>query len=438
MGRILPAEPFKDLDAYRAGGGGRAFAAAVARGQDGVIAEVRAAGLRGRGGAGFPTAIKWAGVAESDADERWVVCNAAEGEPGTFKDRSIIRANPYAVLEGVAVAAFAVGAARAYVGIKEKFTRELARLVDAHDELASAGLLGDVEVVVVPGPDDYLFGEEKGLLEVIEGRDPLPRLYPPYVRGLFEEPGGPAKPAVVNNVETLANVPWIVTDGADAHRVLGTDDSPGTIVCTVGGDVVSETVSELALGTPLRHLVEDVAGGTTGPVKLVLNGASNAPLTGADLDTPISWEGMAEAGSGLGSAGFTVFDESVCAVRVAAAVSSFLYRGSCGQCPPCKLGTAAITEGFVALELGGDPDDVDDVAAWAQRVTDANRCGLGAGARAFTVGVLRHFPEDVAHHLDGRGCPSDRTVSVTTILDHDPTTHRFTYADPVRTDRPGG
>ncbi|MEX1287423.1 MAG: NADH-ubiquinone oxidoreductase-F iron-sulfur binding region domain-containing protein, partial [Acidimicrobiia bacterium] len=238
---------------------------------------------------------------------------------------------------------------------------------------------------------------------------------------------------------TLANVPGIVTEGAEWFRRLGTVASPGTIVCTIGGDVAREGVAEVALGTPLSALVEVFGGGVPGGApKLVLNGASTGPLTAADLDVPISWEGLEAAGSALGSAGFTVYDDSVCAVAVAVAVNAFLFRGSCGQCPPCKLGTAAIAEGFVSLAMGGDGDALDEIVAWAQRVTDANRCGLGAGARAFTTGLLRRFPEDVAHHLEGGTCPSERTVAVTTILDHDPQAGRFVHAEPVDSDRPGG
>jgi NADH-quinone oxidoreductase subunit F len=395
--------------------------------------------MRGRGGAGFPTGIKWAGLAADDAATKFVVCNAAEGEPGTFKDRAIMRRSPYQVLEGLAAAAFAVGATRAFVGIKAKFTESMATMQDAAEALAGSGLLGDLELTFVPGPDDYLFGEEKGLLEVIEGRDPLPRLYPPYVQGLFERPGGPPQPAVVNNVETLANVPLILANGPEWFRSRGTADSPGSMVCTVGGDTVLDAVAEVEMGTPLGELL-DLAGGMRDgkPPHIVLNGVSTAPLRGDALDTPISFEGMRAAGSSLGSAGFAFHGYGSCAVRVAAAASAFLFRGSCGQCPSCKLGTAAITERFaaIALDVGG-VDEVEEIAAWTQRITDSNRCGLGAGQQTLAAGILDRFADDIAHHLGGEACPG-RPVRITTIADWNEVEGRFRYSEPVTEDAPGG
>ena len=411
MAHILPPEPVGSVDDYFGRGGGVAMQSARELGRDGVISQIRASGLRGRGGAGFPTGIKWSGIAADDAVTKFVVCNAAEGEPGTFKDRTILRRDPYQVLEGLAVAAYAAGAAQMFVGIKEKFTLERERIERAAGQLSAAGLLGDAELTIVPGPDDYLFGEEKGLLEVIEGKDPLPRLLPPYVRGLFETPNGPRQPAAVNNVETLANVPHILANGADWFRSLGTDDSPGTMVCTVGGDVAVEAVAEVELGTPLRWLIDEIGGGPRPGhnVKMVLSGVSSVPLTSEELETPISFEAMRGAGSGLGSAGFIVYDESACAIGVAAAASGFLYRGSCGQCPPCKLGTGAITERFLTIALGaGSVQDLDEIAAWSIRVTDANRCGLGAGQQALARGIIERFSEDAVHHIEGGDCPSDR------------------------------
>ncbi len=417
---LLDDEPVRDLAGYLRKGGGTGLRWASAQPPHEVIETVRASGLRGRGGGGFPTGVKWQGLADSNARFRFVVCNAAEGEPGTFKDRWLIRNNAYQLLEGLAIAAFAVGAERAFIGIKDRFVDERAVLETAAAEMAAAGLIGEVTIEIVPGPDDYLFGEEKGMLEVIEGRDPLPRLYPPYITGLFERPGGEAQPAVVNNVETLSNVPHIVARGADWFRSFGTAQSPGTMVCTVSGDIRHPTVVELEMGTSLRHLV-DVAGGGPRPgrqVKMVVSGASNAPLPGAALDVPISFEGMAEAGTGLGAAGFIVFDDTACAAEVGAAVSRFLYRGSCGQCPPCKLGTEAITEAFSRIGTGaGAGRDLEDAAAWVIRVTDANRCGLGAGQRAFAEGLMRHFAEELVAHAEGEPCESMRNIVVAPLYD---------------------
>jgi NADH:ubiquinone oxidoreductase subunit F (NADH-binding) len=429
---LLPETPIDGIDAYRALGGGGAIEAADRVGPDAVIQVLRESGLRGRGGAGFPTGVKWSGVRSVDADRKFVVCNAAEGEPGTFKDRWLIRSNPYQLLEGLAIAAFVVGAERIVIGIKEKFTTEIERLRTAAVEMEAAGLLGDVPVDLMLGPDDYLFGEEKALLEVIEGRDPLPRLYPPYVVGLYAQ-GDQTNPALVNNVETLSNVPHIVRRGAGWFRSIGTERSPGTMVFTVAGDVRWEGVVELELGTSLSFLLYAVGRGFEAGrrPKLVTSGVSNRPLTLRDIDTPLSYEAMQAVGSGLGSGGFVAYDDTVCVAQVAAALSAFLFRGSCGQCPPCKLGTEAITERFTRLAIGGGGvGDVEDIAAWVLRVTDSNRCGLGAGQRAFAGGILDGFAGDLAHHIEGDPCESTRTVVAPLIEDWDPDAGRFTYASP--------
>jgi NADH:ubiquinone oxidoreductase subunit F (NADH-binding) len=427
---LLSDEMVSTLDEYVAAGGGAGLGEALRLGPAGVLDTITESGLRGRGGAGFPTGVKWSGLAAAESKRKFVVCNAAEGEPATFKDRWLIRANPYQLLEGLAIAAFAVGAERAFIGIKDKSAAEAIRLGTAAAEMEDAGMLGRVPIEVVLGPDDYLFGEEKALLEVIEGRDPLPRLYPPYVTGLYAE-GDHGNPALVNNVETLSNVPHIVRNGAAWFRSFGTAESPGTMVFTVCGDVEWEGVAELEMGTPLSFLLYTVGRGFPEErrPKLVTSGVSNRPLTLADIDTPMSFEGMAAIGSGLGSGGFAAYDESACVVQVAAALSAFLYRGSCGQCPPCRLGTEAITERFTRLTIGGGSlGDVEEIAAWVLRVTDSNRCGLGGGQQAFARGILDHFAADLAAHIDGDPCPIDRTVTAPLIEDWDPAEGRFVYA----------
>ncbi|HUG07400.1 MAG TPA: NADH-ubiquinone oxidoreductase-F iron-sulfur binding region domain-containing protein [Acidimicrobiia bacterium] len=438
-GYLLSESPFENLDDYRARGGGDGIAEALRIGPEATIEMVTEARLRGRGGAGFPTGIKWSGVASANSDQRrFVVCNAAEGEPGTFKDRTLIRANPYQVLEGLAIAAFAIGAEEAYVGIKQKYAVEVERLESAAGEMDDAGLLGEIPIRLVTGPDDYLLGEEKGLLEAIEGRQPLPRWLPPYVVGLYvaETSGlGAAtsgwddqyNPTVVNNVETLGHVPPLLARGADWFRSHGTEDTPGTVLFTVCGDVLRETVVELAAGTPLAVLVYGIGGGLGAgrKVSAVFPGASNAPLPARLLDTPLDYGSMAAAGSGMGSGGMIVYDDTACVLDAAAQLSRFLAVESCGQCPPCKLGTGALTDLLVELESGrARPHNVEEIVGWAQRVTDANRCGLGAGERSLIAGLLSNFPEVVSAHLD-RGCPSERTLVLSKIVDHEG--DRFLY-----------
>ena len=431
---LLPAEPLETIDAYLGLGGGEGFRRATRIGARQVIAEVLDSGLRGRGGAGFSTGLKWSGVAEApEGQRRFLVCNAAEGEPGTFKDRALIRANPYQLLEGLAIAAFALGAEVAYVGIKDSYDTEISRLERAAEEMQAQGLLGEVPIQLRTGPDDYLLGEEKALLEAIEGKDPLPRWYPPYILGLHVElvaGVGAAtvgaddrfNPTVVNNVETLSNVPHILREGPDWFRAVGTPTSPGTMVFTVVGDVKREAVAELPMGTPLSFLVYAVGEGLEEGrrVKAVFPGVSNAPIPNRLLETPMDFDSMRDVGSGVGSGGMIVYDDTACIVEAGWVLSRFLSRESCGQCPPCKLGTRSITELFGELHSGQDnPMVVDQLAAWAQRVTDANRCGLGQGQRALAVGILHHFAQEVMAHA-GSPCWSSKRLSLPKIVDEEP------------------
>lgn len=430
--RVLPDDPFYSIEEYAARGGGAGIRHARDLGPDGTIEVVRESGLRGRGGAGFPTGIKWRGIAGDRHDDqaRYVVCNAAEGEPGTFKDRAVLRANPYAVIEGLVIAAYAVGASEAHIGVKASYVAEIDRLTQASSEMDGEGWLGGLDLRITEGPDDYLFGEEKALLEVIEGRDALPRLYPPYVlgldtgliSGLGSGSAGPSErtnPTLVNNVETLANVPGIVSKGADWFRSVGTDGSPGSMVFTVSGDVREHGVAELPLGTPLAVLVYGVGGGLAAGRRIhsMWSGVSNAPLNAAQIDTPLSFEGMDIAGSGLGSGGISVYDDTSCIADVAAVMSRFLAEESCGQCPPCKLGTASLAADFESFHLGGASlRTIEEMSATMQRVTDANRCGLGAGQRAVAAGVLARFADDLYDHITG-GCHTDRRVCLPKLVE---------------------
>jgi NADH-quinone oxidoreductase subunit F len=437
---LLPDPPVTDVTNYLDGGGGEGYRRAVGLGPGGTIQEVILSGLRGRGGAGFPTGRKWQSVrdasAATDVDNRtFVVANGAEGEPATFKDRAIMRANPYAVIEGVAIAAFAVGAERAFVAVKERFELEIVRLAQAVVELTAAGLIGPVPIQVVLGPDHYLYGEETGLLQVVEGEAPLPRNVPPYLHGLFATtptagwtpaPGGPvstefpaSNPTLVNNVETLATVTQILTRGPEWHRSLGTERSPGVVVATVVGDVLRPGVGEIELGTPLLEVIDRVGGGLPQgrSVKAVLSGVSNPVVTGDQLDVPCSYEGMEAIGTGLGAAGFMVFDDTTSMIEVAQMISRFLYVESCGQCPACKLGTGAITERLDILGAGeAVPDDLEVIAFRLQTCTDGNRCYLPVEERRVVTSILQAFPEEVAEALDGKPQPS-RNLLLPKIVD---------------------
>ncbi len=419
---LLPGRPFGSLDDYLAVGGGRALRAVLERGAEWVLEELERAGLRGRGGGGFPAARKWRSVRAGGAavGDRYVVANGAEGEPGTFKDRPLMRANPYQVIEGLAVAATVVVAREAFIAVKASFGPEIEALERALEEMAAAGLLCDAPVSLVGGPEEYLFGEEKALLEVIEGNDPMPRWLPPYLHGLFAttpQEGwsagvGPlehaeragSNPTLVTNVESLANVPLILTRGADWYCSIGTPETAGPLICTVVGDVAHAGFGEVEPGTTLREVIERIGGGARDghAVKAVLCGVSNPVLTADALDAPVSYEGLASAGGGLGSAGFVVYDDTRSMLAVARMVSRFLYVESCGQCRACKYGCGEITRRLDTLaDAHGELLDVEVIGQRLQSVTDQNRCFLGEEEQRVISSLLREFPNDFVRELEG-------------------------------------
>ena len=417
--RILDPSSVASLDDYVAAGGGRGLDAARKLGPLGTIEHVEAAGLRGRGGAGFSTGRKWRTVAEnlSAVVPPTVVVNAAEGEPGTFKDRTILRRNPYKVLEGALSAAATIGADRVVLGLKRSFTTELRRLRDAIAEVGSAGWADGIELLVSEGPGHYLYGEETALLEVIAGRQPFPRLAPPFRHGVdvvgdvttvadvtMAGPGDAtsAPPTLVNNVETLANVPGILAEGPDWYRTLGTPESPGSIVCTVTGRTRRHGVAEFPMGTPLRQVLDEVGGGTDPGERVVavMSGVANPLLPASLLDTPVSYEAMQAAGAGLGSAGFIVFDDTTDLVAVAHGVSRFLAVESCGQCTPCKQDGRTLADRLDRLRRSvGDEHDLAEVQDRLASVIIGARCYLASQHQLVVESILRLFPDQVQAHV---------------------------------------
>ena len=420
VSRVLPPEPIESLDAYRDAGGGRGIDAARKLGPAAVLDEVEASGLRGRGGSGFPTGVKWRTVAghASTSLPSTVVVNGAEGEPGTFKDRAILRANPYTVLEGALIAAFAVGADRVIVAVKQSFEAQRARLEEAIGELAGTDWADGITLSVVAGPSSYLYGEETALLEVIDGRPPFPRIAPPYRHGVDEvtvRPGQPAgtamaepgatvaPPTLANNVETMANVAPLLAEGADWFRAVGTAESPGTIVTTISGATNRHGLAELAMGTPLAEAIELIGGGPKRGRQLVaaISGVANPPVPAARFDTPLTYEDMAAIGSGLGAAGFIVFDDATDMAAVAAGVSRFLAVESCGQCTPCKQDGRSIAAMLERLCAGqGDEHDLTAIADHVATVSTEARCYLAHQHERVVGGLLELFPEALRRHLD--------------------------------------
>jgi NADH-quinone oxidoreductase subunit F len=434
-GVLLDGHAVASLEEFRSRDGGKAFAAARQLDPEVVVEEITASGLRGRGGGGFPVGKKWAGIRAAGPGRRFAVCNAAEGEPGTFKDRTLLRRDPYRVLEGLAIAAYAIGAEAAYIATKASYAIEAERIARAIDELRADGLLGDLPITLVLGPDEYLFGEEKALLEVIEGNDPLPRLLPPYEHGLFatdiqtgwqavDAPTGATgrgqpNPTLVNNVETLAHVPRILRDGAAWFRTLGTPESPGTTVATIVGDVRNPLVTEVELGTPLATLIDLAGGARPGrTLQAAFSGVANGVIPAARFDAPLSYEGLAAIGSGLGSAGFVLYDDTACVVEVAHALSRFLYVESCGQCRSCKFGCGEITRSLEVLRTGeGTEQEVAVIGARLRSVTDQTRCYLASEEQTMIASILREFPEEFALHLEGRCSVAPRAIEVPKLVD---------------------
>ncbi len=452
MTHLLPTEAVESLDAYLAGGtGGRGLERARSIGAEATIAEVLESGLRGRGGAGFPTGRKWAAIAAQQGPTTYVVCNGAEGEPGTFKDRALIRANPYQLVEGILIAALAVGSRDVYICLKAGFDTEIERVTRAVEEFQGAGICRDCTVGIVSGPDEYLFGEEKAMLEVIEGNEPLPRWLPPHLHGLFSPApqlgwsatrdqaqaqsgsgavgtddatsvaaGHESNPTLVNNVETLCNVPHILDRGASWFRSMGTEESPGTIVATVVGDVVAPDVGEVELGTPLRAVIDAVGSGLQPgrSLKAAFSGVANAVLTADAMQAPLSYEGLAAFGSGMGAAGFIVYDDTACMVDVAYHFSRFLSVESCGQCPPCKLGSSAITEHLERIETGrGTVEDIESIVGWLDNVTDGSRCYLATEEQTVVGSILRAFPSEFDEHVETGACPRRRELPMPKLVD---------------------
>jgi len=431
VSRVLDPERVRTFAAYAAAGGGDGLTAARELGPEATIEVLEAAGLRGRGGAGFPTGTKWRTVAgyTSPTLPATVVVNGAEGEPGCFKDRELLVRNPYRVLEGALIAAGAVGADEVIVAVKSSFTEQIAALRGAIADFIEAGWTEGVAIDIVAGPNEYLFGEETGLLEVVDGRPPFPRVAPPYRHGA-EEVGdgrisaahvamageGGAPPTLANNVETMANVALILAYGADWFREYGTPDSPGTIVCTITGSTQRSGVGEVPMGTTLREVITEIGGGAArgAHILAVLPGVSNTFIPDAKLNTPLTYEAMRAAGSGLGAGGFIVFDERDDLVAVAQGVARFLAVESCGQCTPCKQDGLAIARLLSKFcESNATDADADELASRIDTVANEARCNLATQQQLVTGSLLALFPGYLARHLE---TSPERAPAVTPVL----------------------
>ncbi len=445
----LTGKEISNIDEYISSGGFEALKKALSMSSEEIIEEIKRSGLRGRGGAGFPTGIKWENIYNDSTPKKYVCCNAAEGEPGTFKDRYIIRKNPYQVIEGIAIAAYAMKAARSFIGIKVTFEKEREALRKAIEECQEHGFIGknvlgssfDIPVEIRVGPDDYLFGEETAFMRVLEGGPCMPRMKPSFIVGLGNgmkiEPEDDiyvnGVPTLLNNLETLANIPHIIRNGAKWFREVGTERSPGTLVFTLSGDVKNPGMYELPLGTRLSTLINDLGGGAIhDKVKGVLpGGPSNRILTGQEIDISLDYDSLRRAGSGIGSGCVIVYDETACMVHVALTFAVFFMKASCGQCAMCSRGTHRLAELMAFIEHGrGKENDISEIWSWVPEMTkpDAGRCYLVAAQPIVVSSIMHKFPEEFVAHLEKEKCPFRRTLPSFKILDFDEKTREFTMA----------
>ncbi len=375
-----------------------------------VIGLIRESELAGRGGAGFPTGVKWRAVAEAPGSPKTVVCNADEGEPGCFKDRAVLDHDPFAVIEGLTIAAYATGATRGFIYLRYEYPQTVSILEKALAEAREAGLLGDdilssgfsFEIYVRRGAGAYICGEETSLLNSLEGKHPFPRNRPPYpVTNGFED-----LPTAVNNVETLASVPQIVRKGAAWYQSLGLGEFAGTKLISLSGDIRRPGNYEVPFGLPLRTLLHDWAGGPPDGRTIqavTMAGLSGGFLAGDDLDVTLDEPSIRRKGSFLGAGGIMVFDDSRDMVGVTHGAIEFFAHESCGKCFPCRIGTQRLTE---RLSDNGEHQGPNDLDAWLSEVEDISytmkelsACGLGMAAPMVVESLVRYFPEQVERHV---------------------------------------
>jgi NADH-quinone oxidoreductase subunit F len=389
------------LEGYRRVGGYRGLTAALQLSPDDVIARVKDSGLRGRGGAGFPTGMKWGFVPQGDGKPHYLVVNADESEPGACKDIPIMMANPHALVEGVIIASYAIRANHAFIYIRGEVPQAIRRVARAVAQARAAGLIGtniqgsgfDLDVVVHAGAGAYICGEETALLDSLEGYRGQPRLKPPFpaVAGLY------ASPTVINNVETIANIPYIVDRGVDWFRQFGTEKSPGFKVFAVSGHVNRPGIYEAPLGITMRELL-DYAGGMRGgaPVKFWLPGGSSVPmLTAEHLDTPLTYEDMAAAGTMLGTGTPMLFDPTVSVVKAVTRWLEFYKHESCGKCTPCREGTYWITGLLEKFEHGsGAEGELDTIADLCGQIAGRSFCALGDAAATPYPAAMKYFRDE--------------------------------------------
>ncbi len=379
-----------------------------------VIDTVLASGLRGRGGAGFPTGRKWQFAADQPAGKKYVVCNADEGDPGAFMDRSVLEGDPHAVLEAMAIAGYAIGADEGYIYVRAEYPIAVERLTIAINQAREYGLLGkdifgtgfNFDITLRLGAGAFVCGEETALLASIEGKrgEPHPRPPFPAVKGLF------GKPTIINNVETLANIAQIINHGPEWFASMGTEKSKGTKVFALGGKIVNTGLVEIPMGTTLREIIEDIGGGIPNGKKFKAaqtGGPSGGCIPASLIDTPIDYDNLLAIGSMMGSGGLIVMDEDNCMVDIAKFFLEFTVDESCGKCVPCRTGTRRLLEILEKITSGnGEMEDLDKLEELCNYIKSTSLCGLGQTAPNPVVSTLRYFRDEYIAHIVDKKCPA--------------------------------
>ena len=402
------------IDGYKRSGGYTAVTKALAMKPDEVIQLVKDSGLRGRGGAGFPTGSKWGFIPQGDNKDHYFVVNADESEPGTCKDTPLMMANPHVLIEGVIIGSYAIRANYAFIYIRGEVTHVVRRVQQAIEDAYKSGLLGknilgkgfDLELVLHVGAGAYICGEETALLDSLEGFRGQPRLRPPFpaIAGLY------AKPTVVNNVESVASVPAIVNQGVAWFTSMGTEKSKGFTLYSLSGHVNNPGQFEAPLGITLRQLLEISGGVRKGhKLKFWTPGGSSTPIfTDAHLDVPLDYEGVAAAGSMLGTKALQIFDETTCIVRAVLRWTEFYKHESCGKCTPCREGTWWLVQVLKDLEAGkGSEADLDKLLDLCDNIMGRSFCALADGAASPIISSLKYFRQEYLDHLSAGACPFD-------------------------------
>jgi NADH-quinone oxidoreductase subunit F len=399
------------LEGYKRHGGYKASEKALAMEPDAVIQMIKDSGLRGRGGAGFPTGMKWGFIPQGDNKDHYLVVNADESEPGTCKDTPLLMANPHVLIEGCIIACHAIRAKQAFIYIRGEVTHVVRRVNQAITDAYAAGILGKgVDVVLHIGAGAYICGEETALLDSLEGFRGQPRLRPPFpaIAGLY------AKPTVVNNVESIASVPAIIANGAEWYQAMGTEKSKGATLYSLSGHVNNPGQFEAPLGITLRQILELAGGVRTGhKLKFWTPGGSSTPLfTDAHLDIPLDYEGVSAAGSMLGTKALQIFDETTCVVRAVLRWTEFYKHESCGKCTPCREGTWWLVQILRDLEAGvGTEADLEKLLDLCDNIMGRSFCALGDGATSPITSSIKYFRDEYIAHLTNGGCPFDPVQS---------------------------